>query len=144
MSFFKYYRERQDADGEQLWWPGGPEGFPFRGSQPPQTTRDEFENMKLAGKARCRLFYLAKPDDLRDYIIIRDKCANGLYVPLDRERVWDEESKNYRIFLEWLELGYETIPTEGMQDAIRDYTQRPEALLLPYGRLAGVRTNQGW
>jgi hypothetical protein len=143
MSFFKYYNERQDADGEKLWWPGGPDGFPFRGGQPPQTTKDEFEKLKLTGKARCRLFYLDTEADLKDYITIRDKCANGLYVPIDRDRVWDEDRKNYRIFLEWLELGYDNQPiTEGSRDAVRNYIQQPQGETLPYSRLAGVKSNQ--
>jgi hypothetical protein len=144
MSFFKYYTERQDADGERLWWPGGPDGFPFRGPQPPQTTKEEFEDLKLTGKARCRVFYLNDEAQMRDYIMIRDKCANGLFVALDRDRVWDEATKNYRIFLEWLELGYDRPPVGVKTDAIRDYTNKQDAVLLPYNRLAGVRANEGW
>lgn len=142
-SFFRYYRERQDADGESLWWPGGPDGFPFRGRQPPQTTNTEYESLQPSGKARWRLFYLADEADARDYIAIRDKCANGLFVPLDRDRVWDEKTNNYRIFLEWLELGYDTPPPEGFRDAAREYTNQSTGLLLPYNRLAGVQ-NEAW
>jgi hypothetical protein len=144
MSFFKYYKEQKDADGESLWWPGGPAGFPFRGPQPPQTTRDEFDNLKLSGKARVRLFYLSKPEDLREYVLVRDKCANGLFVMLDRERVWDEDTKNYRVFVEWLELGYEMPSTEGARDAVREYVQGPESATIPYSRLAGIRSQTGW
>lgn len=144
MSFFKYYRERADADGEKLWWPGGPDGFPFRGSQPPQTTGDQYDGLKLTGKARVRLFYLSKPEDYRDYIQVRDKCANGLYAQLDRDRVWDEDTKNYRIWLEWVELGYDTPPTEVIQNAFTPIqAENSNVQLLPYGRLAGVQ-QAGW
>ncbi len=151
MSFFRYYRERQDADGEPLFWPGGPEGFPFRGQQPPQTRQEEYEDLKPTGKLKCRVFYLNNEVDLRDYTIIRDKCANGLFIPVDRDRVWDEEKKNYRIFLEWLEMGYELPPKEST-DAIRDYTRKSESMVIPigraepgspYGRLAGVQGQGG-
>jgi hypothetical protein len=140
MSFFRYYKERQDSDGDPLWWPGGPEGFPFRGQQPPQTTQKEYENLKLAGKARCRLFYLSKEDHLRDYIIVRDKCANGLFIPLDRDRVWDEDTKHYRVYLEWIELGYDSNAPEGTNDAVKNYvTAADQTATLPYDRLAGLR-----
>ena len=137
-SFFKYYREKHDQDGERLWWPGGPDGYPFRGAMPPQTKQHEYENLNPVGKLRCRLFYLSKPEDLKDYSIIRDKCANGLFVPVDRDRVWDENTQNYRIFLEWLEMGYEVAPKENI-DAIHNYIQQPQAVPLSYDKLAGLQ-----
>ncbi len=143
-SYFRYYKERQDADGVPLWWPGGPGGFPVRGQQPPQTTDAEYAKLQLSGKFRCRTFYLAKEEDLRDYILVRDKCSNQLYIPIDRDRQWDEETNDYRIYLEWLELGYDTPPVQsGATDAIRNYTKADTATsTLPYSRLAGV--NKDW
>lgn len=144
MSFFKYYRDKSDADGEQLWWPGGPDGFPYRGNQPPLTKKEEYEQLALTGKARVRLFHLEKEDDYKDYINVRDRCANGLYVLLDRDRVWNEETKNYRIYLEWLELGYDTPPPEGI-DAVQEHTKQPQGANIPFRRLAGLRgSNAGW
>lgn len=148
MNAVKYFRERQDADGVPLFWPGGPEGFPFRGRQPPQTNQKEYEDLTATGKLRCRVFYLNEPKDLQDYVAVRDKCANGLFIPVDRDRVWDDEKKTYRIFLEWLEMGYELPPMEST-DAIRSYVNQPESITipldssLPYGRLAGVPDQTG-
>lgn len=148
MSFFRYYKDKQDADGESLWWPGGPDGFPFRGQKPPSTTESEYENMKLGGKFRCRVFYLANEDDFREYAAIRDKCANGLYAPVDRDRIWDEKTGNYRVYLEWVELGYDLPPTVGIgaKDAVREYTDKAEnSVTLPYSKLAGVnKDSAGW
>jgi hypothetical protein len=131
MSFFKYYNERQDADGVPLWWPGGPGGYPFRGSQPPQTTAKEFEELKLQGQFRCNTFHLSNPEELKQYVSIRDKCTNGLWSLIDRDRIWDEETKNYRIYLEWVEIAY-GLPPQGGQDAVRNYTQSAK-------KLAGTR-----
>lgn len=143
MSFFKYYRENADADGVPLWWPGGPDGFPFRGSQPPQTTDGEYENLKLTGQFRCKTFYLANAEDFKEYTNIRDKCSNGLFIPVDRDRAWDEKTDNYRIYLEWVELAYDTPSVQrGVTDAVRNYTKETGATTLPYRRLAGV--NQDW
>jgi hypothetical protein len=139
MRFQKYTREAKDADGELLTWPGGPDGFPFRGPPPPQTKGEEYDNLQLSGKFRCRLFRFNVEQDLKDYIIVRDKCANGLFIMIDRDRVWDEEDKNYRIFLEWVEVAYETAPREGGVDAIKDYARDKQATLLPYNRLAGLQ-----
>src|SRR3974390_2709771 len=145
MSFFRYYKEKKDQDGEPLWWPGGPEGFPFRGTQPPQTTKTEYDNLRLAGKARVKLFYLAHEDELKEYISIRDKCANGLYIPVDRDRVWDEATQNYRIFLEWVELGYDWPPPEGATtDAVHEHINAGQnTVTAPYHRLAGLRHQTG-
>jgi hypothetical protein len=144
MSFFKYYNQKQDSDGEPLWWPGGPEGYPFRGQQPPQTKKEEFDQLALAGKARVRLFHLDKEEDLKAYIEVRDKCANSLYILLDRDRVWDEDTKNYRIYLEWLELGYDMPPPE-RNDAVQEYIKQPQGTSFPFGRLAGLRNGStGW
>jgi hypothetical protein len=140
MSFFRFYRDKKDADGVPLYWPGGPEGFPFRGPQPPMTTANEYNNLKLSGKPRCRTFYLAKEDDAREYITIRDRCVNGLYLQVDRERTWDPETKNYRIFLEWVELAYDTAPpTSGGTDAVREYKKESAGITIPVGKLAGFR-----
>lgn len=138
----KYSRERQDADGEPLFWPGGPEGWPFRGRQPPQTHQEEFDTLQPVGKLRCRVFYLDNDDDVKAYTIVRDKCANHLFVPVDRDRAWDPERKTYRIFLEWLEMAYELPPKENL-DAIHQFTAQPQGINIPLERLAGVAGETG-
>lgn len=142
MSLFRYYRDQQDADGDKLWWPGGADGFPFRGNSPPQTTRKEFENLQLAHKFRCRTFYLAKEEDYKAYMDIRERCANGLYTPVDRDRQWDEDSKDYRVYLEWIESAYETMPPTG---AFKNVPTDTNSTTVPYGRLAGLQPSGfGW
>lgn len=125
MSLFKYFSEKQDTDGEPLWWPGGSAGYPFRGKNPPLTTEEEYLKLQPTGKFRSRLFFLSKEKDLRDYSLIRDKAVNGLYAIVDRDRQWDEESKNYRIYLEWVEIAYELPPT-GAKNAFELYTNNPD------------------
>lgn len=135
MNFFKYYNEKQSSDGKSLWWPGGPEGFPFKGEIPPLTTKKEYDNLQLSGTFRCRLFYLSNQEDVKEYAKIRDKCANGLYYLIDRDRQWDDEIKNYRIYLEWLELAYELPPNTSI-DAVKEYKQNAQTIN-PINRLAG-------
>ena len=137
MSLFKYYGQSQDSDGAPLWWPGGPEGYPVLGPKEPFTKQAEYENLHLCGKARCKTFYLAKPDDLREYLEVRDRIVNGWFVQVDRERLWDTETQGYKVFLEWVEVAYIQSPTK---DGVKDEIQRnPDAIVMPLGKLAGVQ-----
>lgn len=137
--FSKYHHETKDADGVPLAWPGGPDGYPFRGDNPPLTTAKEYENLRPSGNFRCRLFHLADAQDAKDYNAVRDKCANGLFIALDRDRQWDDKAQNYRIYLEWLEMSYQAQPlSRGSHDAAARRTTNAS----PYDRLAGV--HQGW
>ncbi len=132
MSFFKYYREGNDDDGERLWWPGGPQGFPFRGPVPPLLKDEEYQQLRPTMKFRSQLFYLSKPEDVQRYQLISDKCANGLYVRVDRDRTWDEETKNYRIYLEWVEPAYEMPVDTEAKDAIKELVNTPQGRLYGY------------
>jgi hypothetical protein len=134
-NFQRYQSETTDADGTPLVWPGGPEGYPFRGKSPPKLLRDEeYEKLKLSGKFRCRTFYLNDDKDRKDYELIRDKCSNNYYAQLDRVREWDEEKKTYRIYLEWLEIAYEG--PAGVPDVIQEYTKPKKTDNLQ--KLAGI------
>lgn len=110
MSFFKYFRERTDSDGERLHWPGGPSGYPFRGQNAPMLKKEEYENLPISVKFRCKMFYLASKEDFAEYMKVRDKCANGLWIMIDKDRQWDEDTNNYRIFMEWVEPAHELPP----------------------------------
>lgn len=138
MSLFKYFGQKQDADGDPLWWPGGPEGFPFIGGQPPTTSQNEYEDLKLSGKFRSKTFYLAKEDDLREYVVTKDKIVNGLYVQLDRDKEWDRETQGMRIYLEWVELAYIVPPPKQRPGAFSDGTDT-NIVELPVNRLAGLQ-----
>jgi len=106
---------------------------------------DEYENLGLSGVARVKTFYLAKPDDLTEYTEIVDKIANGLYYQVDRARDWDEESKGYRIYLEWLELSYSSTPDQRWKP-IDELVASKTSVVKAYRRLAGLRppSDAGW
>ncbi len=124
MSFGKYFNEVQDTDGDGLWWPGGPTGFPFRGNaKPPLTKEEEFQNIPVTYKFRNKLFYLSKEDDAKLYAQIRDKCANGLFIPIDKERTWDDETKHYKVYLEWVEPAHELPRNSGANDGIKQHIE---------------------
>lgn len=134
MSFTRYFSETRDADGDKLWWPGGPDGFPYRGETPPLLKSHEFAAMQLSYKFRCRTFYLAKREDHAQYIKIREKCANSYFFALDRDRQWDEETKDYKIYLEWIEPAYE-LPVFSVLGASYDVSKDTNAITIPYAQL---------
>ncbi len=149
MDFSKYHKEMRDADGEPLWWPGGPDGFPFRGARPPAAVKDnEYQDLKPNCKFRHRLFYLSDNSDAQAYQIIRDKCANGLFIAIDKERSWDEATKHYKVYLEWVEPAYEAQSaqaTESRKDAIHELVNSSvDTTNLPLNKLAGVNKAVGW
>ena len=144
MAISKYHSEHYDSDGERLWWPGGPNGFPFRGPVPPTVTNSEYENMQPTFKFRCRLFDLGKEEDLKNYQLIRDKCSNGMFFQLDKDRAWDDGIKNYRVYLEWVEPAYEIKPQIGVKDAIHAHKDQ-ESVTVPLSRLSGLRSiGESW
>jgi hypothetical protein len=122
-SLFRYWQERRDADGEPLFWPGGPAGFPLRG-KPRALTNEEYESLPLSFKFRSRTFYLDNEEDAGQYQDVCERIANALYLKQDRDRQWDPERGCYRIYLEWLEPGYmippsrsDVWPMEGQNNA---------------------------
>jgi hypothetical protein len=155
---FRYLKEPQDADGDALFWPGGPGGFPFRGQMPQAFKDEEYAALRPVCKVRCRTFYLSKEEDLREYMAVRAKCENQIYFIKDRERLWDEATGNYRIFLEWVEPAYEAPapnnpaadrnsdnPSGVSNDAIASLVSTAKnTTTLPYSRLAGVPSKNGW
>jgi hypothetical protein len=145
MSLFKYFGQQQDADGAKLWWPGGPDGYPFIGGQPPVTSQDEYEDLKLSGKMRANTFYLAKAEDLQTYVEVKDKIVNGWFIQLDRQPSWDEETKGMRIYLEWVELAYEA--PQPKRTGAYSNGKDTNIVEIPVTRLAGLQapiSETGW
>jgi hypothetical protein len=151
-SLFRYWNERRDADGEPLYWPGGPNGFPLRG-RPKTLTEDEYENLPLSFKFRNQTFYMDDEEHRQLYQDVCERIANGLYIKQDRDRQWETERNCYRIYLEWLEPAYMIPPgrydtpwlTEGPNNAntFTDVSQSVLGGLDPtdpelYSKLAGV------
>ena len=123
-----------------MWWPGGPDGFPFRGKTPPLTTKTEYDDLRLPGTFHYRLVFLADPKDAEDYRKICDRCVNGLYLKKWEDRAWDEQTRNYRVGLEWVEVAYDTAQLGGT-DAVHEETKSAPTIQ-PLHKLAGL--NKVW
>ena len=107
MGVLKYFGERGGSDsvhGGQLNWPGTSTGFPFRGNNVPSLTTEENEEIPLAFDFHCKIFELWDEDALKEYRQIRDRAANGWYQLVHIERLFDEDQKNWRVYLEWNQI----------------------------------------
>lgn len=140
MSYFQYYNEKQDADGEPLFWPGGPAGFPYRGANPPLLKQEEYDRLELVGKFRCHIFRLWEEKDLTEYTKIREKCTNGLWAVVDKDRKWNDDHQNYTVYLEWVEMAYEQRKSK---DPLKQQISQGTGRTLPYKDLAGI-SNEIW
>jgi len=50
------------------------------------------------------LFDMSKESDRQAYQWVQDRIANGWFVQVFVERKWSDETKNYHIYLEWVQL----------------------------------------
>lgn len=107
MGILKYFGEGGGQDsthGGDLHWPGTAAGFPFRGSNVPTLTTEETEDIPLAFDFHCETFELWKEDETKKYRQIRDRAANSWYQLVHIERLYDEEHKGWRVYLEWNQI----------------------------------------
>lgn len=103
-SLSKYWKDRSDAQGKELFWPGTIDGYPVRGEIPGAMRQEEFENIPLVYDAQAKYFNL--PDEMEEYLQVIDRAANGWY-QLRHERVvqpYDPETQTEVVFLQWLEI----------------------------------------
>jgi hypothetical protein len=138
------FRDAKDQDGAQLWWLTGLNGYPIRGPKPPLLTRAELSNLPLVGKFRRRTFRLWDPEEAKAYEAVQDRCINGIFHRLERDKVWSETNNDYQIYLEWVELAYEVPANHKFSSATYEgqVIEPTQNSVAPYDRLAGVA--RGW
>lgn len=108
----KYFGTAQDPAGQPLFWPGTPDGFPFRGTMPPAMKQEEWEDSANIVDAKTDILEL--PRDLDKYTEVIDRAANGWYQIRKEIINYDEKEKVYRVLLQWLEI-------YGQPPPLRDY-----------------------
>ncbi len=84
-------------------WPGR-DGLPFRGKSVPSIKDDDELQPSRATKAHVDVFNLADQEDLIAYEKVMQVIANGFGALGAEERVYDNDVKNWRIFVRWWEL----------------------------------------
>jgi hypothetical protein len=86
-----------------------PEGPPLRlypGQRVPDIKRDDPDELKpqLRADAHVRMFYMGKPDDVREYQDIYTRVTRGQAVISADERHWGDKTQSFLVFLRWGEL----------------------------------------
>lgn len=77
-------------------------GVPFRGDVPMLRDGDpETRQPQMAMQLHVRVFNLADPKDMEYYEKIWQLIANGFALKSSEEKVYDPESKNWRVFMRW-------------------------------------------
>ena len=100
----KYLDEQnEDEHGGKLWWGNTLTGLPIRGAPDPYLKREEVERLPLQADAHIQLFDLSKAEDRETYTSITEKAANGWYRILYQERRFNEDTKHFLAYVEWLQ-----------------------------------------
>lgn len=88
----------------------GHSGLPFRGEVPDLKEDDpEHKQPQVGAKAHVAIYDLSDVKQLSQYEKVMQLCAQRFAAVSAEERVYDPESKNWRIFLRWCEY-YSYVP----------------------------------
>lgn len=104
----KYFSQKTDDDGNQIWWPGTAEGVPFRGPAPPHFRQEEYESIPITYDAKTKIYDLSDEEQLTQYNEIIDRCAKGISIIRKELVQYDEEKKSWRVLLQWFDMFGET------------------------------------
>ena len=103
-NLLKYFGNRNGDD--DLQWGrvlSGHDDMPFRGRAPLMTNEEYESKVKEFCDTKVQIFDLSKPEELAAYTDILDRIANGFCRLIEREKVYDPETKNWRRYMEWTE-----------------------------------------
>ena len=95
------------TDGQGRMEPKFPgwNGLPFRGEVPDRKEADpEHMQPKVAASAHVEVLDMSKVDDLKRYEEVSQMVTNGFAVMSFEERQYDEDTKNWRVFIRWGDL----------------------------------------
>jgi hypothetical protein len=113
MSLFKYFNELggpgSTHQGSLQWPRSGDLNLPLRHTNQIALTEAEVEAVEPILDFHCRKFDLWVPEELAEYMNIRDRCENTWYQIVFVERKFDPEHKHWTIYMEWTQL-YGEIP----------------------------------
>lgn len=107
MGLSKYHGEvgGPQHGNDRLQWPGTMEGFPVVGAESrPNLKQEEVENLDVRLDFKSKMFELWNPEQKAEFDDINDKIVNGWYLLQRRNDQWDDQSKHYRVWLEWCQV----------------------------------------
>ena len=97
------FSNRQKSGGRSLFWGRSDvDGLPFRGTNPPSYTEEEFEERTVRVRDfRNSFFDISNPEDNKTFCDVMDCIANGWFQLVHIDRFWKGSTKHY---VEWLEF----------------------------------------
>jgi hypothetical protein len=114
--------QSKDHHGSHLTWPGTDAGFPILGRVSGVMKQEEFEELEHKFTYHARWFLMWEPADCNEYLYVQERAVNGWFKVLDREKIYDPIKRNYRIYLEWVQV-YGVAPKE-QADGVHSLTAR--------------------
>jgi hypothetical protein len=119
----KFGKEQsREHHGDHLTWPGTDAGFPILGRVPGMLKQQEYEELDHRFTYHARWFLMWEQDDAKEYIYVQDRVVNGWFKVMDREKIYDPVKRNYRIYLEWIQV-YGVAPAES-EDGVHSLVAR--------------------
>jgi hypothetical protein len=91
-------------------WPGV-NGIPFHGAAPNLKQNDPVQPQE-GGICKVEQLDLSKPEDLEHYSHIGQLRINGMAEISFDERIYDEETKSWRVLIRWVQM-YTYMPKHG-------------------------------
>lgn len=92
----------------------GHNGIPFRGPVPfIKEEDDEAKQPKVGYEVRVDIFELRDDEDRKYYSQVWQLASSGFAIISSEEKVYDEDVKNWRIFLRWA-LTFTYMPDDGV------------------------------
>lgn len=104
-NMLKFFADRggEDHGGGHLFWPGSPDGLPFRGDAAPDLRKREMEELEVQADFHSKMFCLWKDEDHAEFNRIMERDAAGWYSVKKRYDHYEAEHHGYRVWLEWLQ-----------------------------------------
>jgi hypothetical protein len=120
----KFGKEQShERHGDQLTWPGTDAGFPILGRVSGTMKQQEFEELDHKLTYHARWFLMWEQADANEYLYVQERAMNGWFKVIDREKIYDPVRRDYRIWLEWVQV-YGVAPTES-PDGVHSLLAKP-------------------
>ena len=116
--------QSNERHGDHLTWPGTDAGFPILGRIAGALKQQEYEELDHKFTYHARWFAMWEDADTKEYLYVQERAVNGWFKIIDREKIYDPLKRNYRIWLEWIQV-YGVVPAEPV-DGIHSLTARAQ------------------
>lgn len=107
--YSRFGNEQHNRHGAPLTWPGTGLGRPIRGQHSGMLRANETESIPHRLFYHAYMFRMWEKEEAEAYVWVMERIANGWFLRIDREKIWDSEKQQYAIWLEWCQV-YGVLP----------------------------------